>query len=62
MTWDYWKFTRHTVAAEKFKTRGTNNIISHYNYRVDPELGKCVCVNIRIPCACTACVDRLDKY
>ena len=62
MTWDYRKFPRHPVAAEKFKTRGTNTIISHYHYRVDPELGKGVCVIRRIPCACTACMAQFDKY
>ena len=62
MALDYWKFPRHPVAAEKFKMRGRNTIILHYNYRVDPGLCKGVCVIFRIPCACTACVDQVDKY
>ena len=42
--------------------RGTNIIISHYHYRVDPKLSKGVCAIIRIPCECKACVSQLDKY
>ena len=42
--------------------RGRNTISLHYNYRADPELGKCVCAIFRIPCACPACVAQLDKY
>ena len=49
VTWYYWKFPRHPVAAEKFETRGRNNMILHYNYRVDWELDKCVCVIRHIP-------------
>ena len=61
-TWDYRKFPRHPVAAEKFETRGINNIVLHYHYRVDTELGKFVCAIRRIPCACPACDYQLDKY
>ena len=43
MTWDYHKFPRHPVAAEKFKMRGRNTIISPYHYKVYPLLGKGVC-------------------
>ena len=42
--------------------RGSNTIISHYNYRVDPNIVKAVCVVFRIPCVFTACVYQLDKY
>ena len=62
MTWDYRKFTRHPVAAEKFETRGRNNMILNYHYMVDTKLGKGVCENCQIPCECTACVTQLDKY
>ena len=62
MTWDYWKFPRHPVAAEKFETRGTNTILFHYHYRFDPKLGKGVCVIFQIPCACTAYVAQIHKY
>ena len=62
MSWYYWKLPRHPVSKEKFETRGRNTIILRYHYRVDPNLGKVVCVIFRIPCACPACVDQLDKY
>ena len=62
MTWDYRKFSRHPVAAEKFKKRRRNTIISHHHYRIDPELGKCSCAILRIPCACPVCVHQPDKY
>ena len=42
--------------------RGRNTILSHYHYRVDTNIGKGVYVIHRIPCACQACVDQLDKY
>ena len=61
-TWDYWKFPRHPVAAEKLEARGRNTILSHYNYRVDPKLGKGVCMIRRIPCEFPTCVAQLDKY
>ena len=38
MTWYYRKFPRRPVSAEKFEMRGSNNILSHFHYRVDPEL------------------------
>ena len=41
--------------------RGRNTILSHYHYRVDPELGEGVCVVFRIPCACPSFVAQLDK-
>ena len=62
MTWDYWNFPRHQVAAKKFEIRGRNTILLHYHYRVDPELGKYVCENFRILCACKSCVAQIDKY
>ena len=61
MTWDYQKFTRHPVAAEKFEMRGRNTILSNYNYRVDIELGKGVFVVCRIICAYQDCVAQLEK-
>ena len=42
--------------------RGRNNILSYYHYRVEPEIGKGVCVVFRIPCACPSCVAKIDKY
>ena len=36
--------------------------MSNYRYRVDLELGKCVCAIFLIPCVCTSCVSQLDKY
>ena len=40
MTWDYQRFHRNPVAAERLETRGRNTIILHYHCRVDTELGK----------------------
>ena len=62
MTWDYRKFPRHPVSAEKCEIIVINTIIFHDHYRVEPELGKVACVIRRIPCACPACVAQLDKY
>ena len=62
MTWYYQNFPRHPVAAEKLKIIGINTIPFHYNYRVDPEIGKGVCEIHRIPCALPACVYQLDIY
>ena len=62
MTLDYWKFPRHSVAAEKFEMRGINTILLHYHYRVYPELGKGVCDFHNIQCAFPACASQLDKY
>ena len=42
--------------------RGRNTIIFHYHYRVDPELGNGVCAIRRMTCACSSCIDQLDKY
>ena len=42
--------------------RGINTIILHYYYSIDPKLGKGVCNIFRIPCACTACIAKLDRY
>ena len=62
MSWDNQKYTRHPVAAKKFKMRGSNTFILNYHYRVDPKHGKYVCAICRVPCTCPACVDQLDKY
>ena len=62
ITWDYWKFPRHPVAAEKFEIRRINSNISRYHYRVDPEVGKGVCVIRHIPCSCQTFVAQFDKY
>ena len=62
MLWDYRKFPRHPISAERFKMKGINNIFLRYHYRLDPKLGKCVCAICRIPCGCLACVAQLDKY
>ena len=62
MTWDYWKFPRHPVAAEKFEMRGRNTIILYYHNSFDTELGDRVCANFRSRCACPACVAELDKF
>ena len=43
ITWDYRKFPSHPFAAENFETRGRNTILSHFRYRVGPELGKGIC-------------------
>ena len=61
MTWDYQKFPRHPVVAEKFETRGRNTIIFYYHYRVDLELDKVVCEILRITFTCPSCVDQIDK-
>ena len=61
-TCDYCNFPRHLVAANKFGMRGINDIILNYHYRVDPEVGKGVCVVDFIPCSCPSYVDQLDKY
>ena len=42
--------------------RGRNTILSNYNYRVDPKIGKYVCDISIIPCECKTCVSQLDKY
>ena len=57
-----WIFSRHSVAAEKFKMRERNTLLSHYHDRVDPELGKGVCAIFRISCECPAYYTQLDKY
>ena len=62
MSWYYQKFPSHSVAAETFEIRGRNTITLYYNYMVDPNIGKGVCVIFRILCACKACVAQLDKY
>ena len=46
ITWDYLKFPRHPVAAEKFKMRGGNTIIWYYHYSFHKELGKGVFANL----------------
>ena len=60
--WEYRKFPRHQVAVKKFKMRGRNTILSHYNYTVDTKLSKCVSAICGIPCACPSCFSQLDKY
>ena len=62
MYWYYWKFPREPVSAENFETRGINTIILHYHYRVDPKLGKGVCIFIYFLCKCSACIAQLDIY
>ena len=60
MSWDYWKFPCHPIAAEKFGIRGRNTIILHYHYRVYIKIGRGVCSICLIPCAFPACVIQLD--
>ena len=62
MSYDYQKFPRHQVAAEQYKTRGRNAMLSHYYYRVNPKLGKGVCAIFLIPREYPSCVAQLDKY
>ena len=59
--WNYWKFPRNTVAAEKFEIMISITIIFHYPYRVDLELDKVVCEILRITFTCLSCVDQIDK-
>ena len=61
MSWDYWKFPRHPVAAKIIEIRRGNTIILHFHYRVEPKLGKGVCDIYLIPCTFPACVPQLDK-
>ena len=61
MSWDYRMFPFRPVAAEQYETRGRNNIISNYHYRVYKNLGKGVCTIHWIVCGCKACVTQLDK-
>ena len=61
MSWDYWKFLRHPVAAKKIEMRGINSIIFRYNYRFDPKLGKVDCGFFRILCVCPSWVAQLDN-
>ena len=60
MSWDYWKFPCHPIAAEKFGIRGRNTIILYYHFKVDIKIGKGVCSICLIPCAFPACVIQLD--
>ena len=53
--WYYRKFPRRPFSDEKYKKRGINTILLYYNYRVDPKLGKGVCVIHQITYA--ACVS-----
>ena len=62
MSWDYWKFTRHPLAAVKYEIRGINTILSPYHSKVDPKRSKHVFAIFYIPCEYPACVDQLDKY
>ena len=59
MSWDYQKFPRHPVTAEKFEMRGRRYILSHYYYSVDTKLCKVVCAICRIICVFLACVDQI---
>ena len=61
MSWNYRKFPHHPVASECYNIIGRNTIISHYHYRLEPNIGKGVCVICQITCACPECVDKLDK-
>ena len=56
------KSTWKPVATERYETGGRNTIHSHYNYRVDTNLGKVVCGIRWIPCKFPACVAQLHKY
>ena len=60
--WDYWNFPWRPIDKERFEIIGRNTMISHYHYRLYPNLGKVVCAIFRIPCAFPAYVDQLDKY
>ena len=62
MSWDYWRFPRHQVAAENIEIRGRQNLLLCCNYSVDPKLGKVVCAIRLIPCTCPVYVAQLDKY
>ena len=62
MSWYYWKFPRHPVAAEKFEMRGRKTILFRYHYRFDTELGKGFCTIFQIPFPFSACISQLDKY
>ena len=61
MSWDYIDFPCNPVAHERYKTSWKNTIISNYNYRVDPNIGKGVCDIHQITCACQSCVDHIDN-
>jgi hypothetical protein len=41
------------------KIRGRNGVLTHYHFRLDPNLGAGKCAIRRIPCACPACVQTL---
>ena len=61
MCWDYKKFSHGLVAAEWYETRRRNTMISHYNYRLNPNIRKGVCAISGIPYEFPACFYQLDK-
>ena len=60
MTWNKKKFPKLNVIHGKSKIRGSETVLSHYHYRMDPKLGKSKCAMRRIPCLCLACSNQLD--
>ena len=43
------------------KHHGARGLEKHYHFRLDPKLGQGKCAIRRIPCACEACMNQLDK-
>ena len=43
------------------KHHGARGLGKHYHFRLDPKLGQGKCAIRRIPCACDACMEQLDK-
>ena len=43
------------------RPHGTRGLSKHYHLCFDPKLINGICVILRIPCACVACISMLDK-
>jgi hypothetical protein len=55
------KHGKMSRVAVGFEAGEHNGMLAHYNMRVSKELGVGLAAVRRIPCACTACLDQLEK-
>ena len=55
------KLPELTFYGPHSKPHGARGLSKHYHLRFDPKLGNVICAIFRIPCACVACTQILEK-
>ena len=62
MSWKNTLFPKLPAPESQPNVHGKHGVMTHYHFRVDPKLGEGKCAIRRIPCACAACIEQMQKH